>query len=92
MQHWSLDIQHQFGKNTIVDVGYYGSKGTHLIGIVDINLLPPGTAEHLLCPVNKSSSTDFDRVNVNQPVFPLRWLRICSLDTVRPYRGYRSIA
>ena len=28
----------------IVDVGYFGSKGTHLLGIVDLNLVPPGLA------------------------------------------------
>jgi hypothetical protein len=49
MQHWSLDIQQQLTKNTLVTVGYYGSKGTNLIGIVDINLLPPGTARNSQC-------------------------------------------
>ncbi|HTG85697.1 MAG TPA: TonB-dependent receptor, partial [Pyrinomonadaceae bacterium] len=33
MQHWSLDVQHQLGNNTVFTVGYYGSKGTHLIGL-----------------------------------------------------------
>ena len=34
MQTWSLDVQHQFGKEgkTLVDIGYFGSKGTHLPG------------------------------------------------------------
>ncbi|HEY5883296.1 MAG TPA: carboxypeptidase regulatory-like domain-containing protein [Pyrinomonadaceae bacterium] len=49
MQHWSLDVQHQFGSKTVVTVGYYGSKGTHLIGVTEINELPPGFARNSLC-------------------------------------------
>jgi len=49
MQHWSLDVQRQLMKNTLMTVGYYGSKGTNLIGIVDINLLPPGLARESRC-------------------------------------------
>src|SRR5262245_36705714 len=44
MQHWSLDIQQQLSRSTILTVGLYGSKGTHLIGLTEINDLPPGQA------------------------------------------------
>jgi hypothetical protein len=44
MQHWSLDIQHQVRNNTIFTIGYYGSKGTHLIGITELNSVAPGVA------------------------------------------------
>jgi hypothetical protein len=49
MQHWSLDIQQQLTKSTIVTVGYYGSKGTHLIGLTELNDLPPGLALNSKC-------------------------------------------
>jgi hypothetical protein len=49
VQHWSLDLQHQLTNDTVVTVGYYGSRGVHLTGIVDINLLPPGTARTRTC-------------------------------------------
>lgn len=49
MQHWSLDIQRQFFNNIIVTVGYYGSKGTNLIGLTELNSLPPGLARNSLC-------------------------------------------
>lgn len=49
MQHWSLDFQQQLAKKTIMTIGYYGSKGTNLTGIVDINLLPPGQALNSVC-------------------------------------------
>ncbi len=49
MQHWSLDVQHQLTSKTLIDVGYYGSKGTHLIGLTELNDLPPGLALNSNC-------------------------------------------
>ncbi len=49
VQQWSLDVQQQVTKNTLVTIGYYGSKGVHLTGAVDINLVPPGTARNSQC-------------------------------------------
>jgi hypothetical protein len=43
-QQWSLDVQRQVGRSLVMAAGYYGSKSTHLIGIVDINEAPPGLA------------------------------------------------
>jgi len=39
---YSLDLQQQIGASFLMDIGYYGSKGTHLLGIEDINTLHPG--------------------------------------------------
>jgi hypothetical protein len=44
VQQWSFDIQRQLPSNAVLDIGYVGSKGTHLIGVVDINEAYPGTA------------------------------------------------
>jgi hypothetical protein len=52
MQHWSFNLQHQFEKNTVVTIGYYGSKGVHLIGLTEMNDLPAGKALNSLCAVN----------------------------------------
>jgi hypothetical protein len=49
MQHWSLDLQHQLTKNTVVTIGYYGSKGTNLIGITEMNEVQPGLALQSTC-------------------------------------------
>ena len=49
MQHWSFDIQHQLTSKTVVTVGYYGSKGTHLIGLTELNEVPPGVALNSFC-------------------------------------------
>ena len=44
MQHWSLDWQQQVTGKTVVTVGYYGSKGTHLQGLTELNSIPAGRA------------------------------------------------
>jgi hypothetical protein len=49
MQHWSLDFQHQLTSNTMFTVGYFGSKGTHLIGLTELNEVPPGLALNSMC-------------------------------------------
>jgi hypothetical protein len=43
-QNWSLDVQRQLSATWLVDVGYYANKGTHLLGIIDINQVRPGLA------------------------------------------------
>ncbi|HSD46105.1 MAG TPA: carboxypeptidase regulatory-like domain-containing protein [Pyrinomonadaceae bacterium] len=49
MQHWSLDFQHQLTSNTMFTIGYFGSKGTHLIGLTELNDIPPGVALNSMC-------------------------------------------
>jgi hypothetical protein len=44
IQQWSFDLQRELAKSFVVAVGYYGSKGTHLPGIVDFNEVAPGAA------------------------------------------------
>ncbi|MCM3870003.1 MAG: carboxypeptidase regulatory-like domain-containing protein [Pyrinomonadaceae bacterium] len=58
MQHWSLDVQHQVGDTTVMTLGYYGSKGTHMIGVTELNEVPPGVALNSFCaPGNNSFAT-----------------------------------
>ncbi|MDQ2947682.1 MAG: adenylyl cyclase, partial [Acidobacteriota bacterium] len=42
IQQFSLDVQRELFRNFILDVGFLGSRGTHLIGAIDINEVPPG--------------------------------------------------
>jgi hypothetical protein len=95
MQHWSLDIQQQLTSKTIITVGYYGSKGTNLIGSTEINMIPPGEALESTCA---SGSTFIGGPN---PVLvpcqnPGQIFTTAAsaniLDQIRPFRGYRSIA
>jgi hypothetical protein len=77
-QQWSFDIQHQFVKDIILDVSYVGTKGTHLLGIVDINQAFPGVALaaglHTANGNTIFTSTDDPRINA-----------------VRPYLGFNAI-
>jgi hypothetical protein len=91
MQQWSLDVQHQFGNKgkSLVDVGYFGSKGTHLIGAFELNDLPPGRALNSLCAVGASTTPT---VACQAPGFAFTsTANSAILDQIRPYRGYRSI-
>ncbi|HJQ26828.1 MAG TPA: carboxypeptidase regulatory-like domain-containing protein [Blastocatellia bacterium] len=76
IQQWSLDYQRELTKNFVVAVGYYGSKGTHLPGIVDLNEVPPGAAvaAGIITAGTTVTSTQTPRLNA-----------------VRPYKGFTSI-
>jgi hypothetical protein len=43
-QSFDLNIQHSFTPSVIWQLGYVGTKGTHLLGLFDINPAQPGTA------------------------------------------------
>ena len=43
VQNWNLSVQREVLPNTLVEVAYVGSKGTHLLGEVDINQVPLAT-------------------------------------------------
>ncbi|MEP6716612.1 MAG: adenylyl cyclase, partial [Terriglobia bacterium] len=75
-QQWSLDLQHELPGRFLIDIGYFGSKGTHLWGEPDLNELPPGQAVAL-------GITD---VNT-----PLTTSTNSKVNAYRPYRGYRAI-
>jgi hypothetical protein len=62
----------------VIDVGYYGSKGTHLFGIVDINEAYPGAALAAGLHANNGNTifTTADTPNIN---------------AVRPYLGFNAI-
>lgn len=57
VQDWSLDVQRMLPKSVLLDVGYYGEKGTHLLGIIDINEVHPGLAASLGYPTIFASNT-----------------------------------
>jgi opacity protein-like surface antigen len=40
---WNLGVQHAFTNNLSLDVSYVGTRGGHLIGVVDINQIDPVT-------------------------------------------------
>ncbi|MFL6436126.1 MAG: carboxypeptidase regulatory-like domain-containing protein [Terriglobales bacterium] len=40
-ESFDLDVQHQFSSSTMLDIGYYGNLGRHLMGGVDVNMPQP---------------------------------------------------
>ena len=97
MQHWSLEWQQQFGSETLLSVGYFGSKGTHLIGTYELNELPPGLALNSRCASGGNTLQTPAVVTVPCQVAGQYFggtggQSSSILDQLRPYRGYRSIA
>jgi Carboxypeptidase regulatory-like domain/TonB-dependent Receptor Plug Domain len=101
VQHWSLDLQHQFGGKTLVSVGYFGSKGTHLTGLVDLNLLPPGYALTRTCVTNTATAATAP-CQAAGLVFTSNSARTTAalvaagtseilLNEIRPFRGFGAV-
>ncbi len=92
MQHWSLDLQRQLTKDTLVTVGYYGSKGTNLIGAFEMNEIPAGYAISRGPTGCATGASTTPTVACQAPgVAFLSAATTNVLDQLRPYRGYRSI-
>lgn len=97
MQHWSFDVQRQLGSKTIVTAGYYGSKGTNLIGGFEENLLRPGQAIARGATGCATGATYFGGPGVTLGPCQVAGTAFLSaaatniVDQIRPYRGYRSI-
>lgn len=77
VQQWSFDVQREIVNGFILQVGYYGAKGTHLIGLTDLNLLRTGQliSAGLLAPGQALTSRNYNLVAAQ-----------------RPYQGYGQIA
>lgn len=93
LQHWSLDVQHQLTNKTVLTFGYYGSKGTNLIGSFEENLIAPGAAiarGATGCATGTSTTPTAPCQLAGQAFFSSAQEAI--LDQIRPFRGYRSIA
>jgi carboxypeptidase family protein len=96
MQHWSLEWQQQYGTNTLFSLGYFGSKGTHLIGAYELNELQPGFALNARCA---SGGNTLQTPNVATVPCQVAGTYFGGtggqssniLDQIRPFRGYRSI-
>lgn len=76
-QQWSFGVQQQVGKDFLLDVSYVGTKGTHLLGIVDINEVPVGAG--LAAGLHTGSGTAFTSSDTPR------------LNAVRPFRGYNAV-
>jgi outer membrane receptor protein involved in Fe transport len=76
VQQWSFDIQRQLPKQFMLDLGYFGSKGTHLIGTADIDEAQVGAG---VAAGLTDANTPFNRTTDPK------------LNQIRPYLGYSAI-
>jgi hypothetical protein len=98
VQQWSLSLQRELAKGTILTLAYVGSKGTHLSLQRDINqLYPISASENPYLPGQGMTTTDCNNGTVNGvvPTGPaaIQFSVACgnSPDPYRQYRGYGSI-
>jgi len=98
MQHWSVEVQHMLGSEgkTMFSLGYFGSKGTHLIGVYELNEIPPGVALNRQCATGTNTLQTPGAVTAPCQVAGTYFggtggVSSNVLDQIRPFRGYRSI-
>jgi outer membrane receptor protein involved in Fe transport len=85
-EQYSFDFQRDLGKGVMFDVGYYGSQGHHLIGVLDINQPVPGSYQTLLtqCSATVTTNCIAPGAQITSATTPL-------LNAIRPYLGYTGI-
>ncbi len=81
-QQWNFSIQRQLGRNTMLQVAYVGTKGTHLLGIVDINQAYPGVA--LAAGLHTTTAAAPNTTIFTTSDDP-------RINAVRPYYGWNAI-
>ena len=92
VQQFSVDVQQEVTPTLMLDVGYVGNHGTHLLGQIDINEARPGafvTANVKPGSTCKTTSTT-STVPAGTPAF---LSTVCDrpLNQIRPYLGYGPI-
>jgi len=99
VQQYNLNIQHDFGHNTIASIAYVGSKGTHLTRQYDMNQLAPLPASLNPYKVGEAIGPN-DCTNDTTPSgVPITGLALIHLNIAcgndpaqyRPYQGYEGI-
>ena len=80
-QQFSLDLQQQLAPSFVLDVGYFGVLGRHLLGIVDLNEVPVGA--YVAAGLGSTVTGDsVKRITTgNTP----------TLNQIRPYKGYNAL-
>ncbi|HVI08379.1 MAG TPA: TonB-dependent receptor [Candidatus Binatia bacterium] len=69
LQQWNLNFQYGFTPNLALEIGYYGSSGTHLIGFRDLDQsavggLPPYPNYALVLSQDKDRSSNYNSLQV----------------------------
>jgi len=88
VQQYSLDVQQQITPTLMMDLGYFGDHGTHLLGALEINQPAPGAWVGKVQPKN-SGSACIDPDTGEQSFLNSTCDRV--LNQIKPYLGYFAI-
>jgi hypothetical protein len=80
IQQWALTWQQELGHNALVEVGYAGSAGNHLIRPIDINAPTPA---EIVAAGKGIATCDQALLSTNNPAN--------CINLARPYRGFAAI-
>ena len=88
IQQYSMDLQHQFTPTFTLDLGYFGTHGTHLAGAVDIDQAVPNAWRGVVDP--RTANTGCVVPGYSGPAFITT---ACDnvLNQIKPYLGYNAI-
>jgi outer membrane receptor protein involved in Fe transport len=89
VQQYSLDIQQEISPTLMLDVGYFGDHGTHLLGILEINQPAPGAWVGIVQPSNSGSACLYPGSTTQQAFLNSTCDQV--LNQIKPYLGYFAI-
>ncbi len=88
-QQYSLDLQQQITPTLILDAGYFGTHGTHLLGAENLDQPAPGAWVGKVQPNNSLASTCIDTDTGTQSFLNSTCDRV--INQIRPYLGYSAV-
>jgi outer membrane receptor protein involved in Fe transport len=88
-QQYSLDIQQELAPTFMLDVGYFGTHGTHLLGILELNQPAPGAWVGKVMPANSGSACLYPGSTTQQAFLNSTCDQV--LNQIKPYLGYFAI-
>lgn len=90
VQQYSLDLQQQLSPSMFVDVGFFGTHGTHLAGAMEINQIKPGAWRGVVNPNSNSPGT---KCYIPGTTTVAIITSNCELpiNQIKPYLGYFAI-
>ncbi|MGH9597839.1 MAG: adenylyl cyclase, partial [Edaphobacter sp.] len=88
-QQFSLDIQQELAPTFMLDVGYFGTHGTHLLGILEVNQPAPGAWVGKVMPANSGSACLYPGSTTQQAFLNSTCDRV--LNQIKPYIGYFAV-
>jgi hypothetical protein len=94
IQQFSLDIQQQLSPTFMLDIGYFGTHGTHLLGKVNKDEPVPNSYLGKISPTDVASSCIYkDAGTIGTTTIPAYASTTCDygLNQIRPYLGYSYV-